>query len=73
MRDPANAPLLEPVVKQYPDVIDVVKYVAGSADNNQEIAQNVLVKYGRCDTLIPNAGTSSGPSEVVCSEDYAIV
>ncbi|KAF5325368.1 hypothetical protein D9619_009650 [Psilocybe cf. subviscida] len=56
VRDPANAPLLDAVVQQYPGVIDVVKYEAGSGDNNKEIAQSVLAKYGRVDTLIPNAG-----------------
>ncbi|KAF5325371.1 hypothetical protein D9619_009653 [Psilocybe cf. subviscida] len=56
VRDPTNTPLLDAVVQQYPGVIDVVKYEAGNTDNNKEIAQSVLAKYGRVDTLIANAG-----------------
>lgn len=59
VRDPASAPLLHAIVQQYPDIIEIVKYIAGDEDNNKAIAEYALQKYGRVDTLIPNAGNSS--------------
>ncbi|KAF5325372.1 hypothetical protein D9619_009654 [Psilocybe cf. subviscida] len=56
VRDPGSVPLLDAVAQQYPGIIDIIKYIAGDEDNNKAIADYVFKKYGRVDTLVPNAG-----------------
>lgn len=56
VRDPMNVPLLDAVAQKYSGVVDIVKYTAGDEINNKTIAEHVLKKFGRVDTLVPNAG-----------------
>jgi NAD(P)-dependent dehydrogenase (short-subunit alcohol dehydrogenase family) len=56
VRNPSNVPLLDEVSAAHPGIVDVVRYVAADAENNEELARYVREKYGRVDVVIPNAG-----------------
>jgi short-subunit dehydrogenase involved in D-alanine esterification of teichoic acids len=58
VRNPAGSLLLTEVAEKYPNIVEIVKYVAADEANNQAIAQLLEEKYGHVDVLIPNAGMS---------------
>lgn len=56
VRDPDNISALKEVVVAHANVILVVKYIAGDAQNNTAIVDQVKQKFGALDVVIANAG-----------------
>ncbi|KAF9474779.1 NAD(P)-binding protein [Pholiota conissans] len=63
-RNLAGSPQLEEFAAKYPGRVEIVKYVAGDAEGNQKLAEQIKEKWGRVDTVIANAGVNNYNAKV---------